>query len=143
MSSMHGRILECEASSCVSRPIKAMIWINEIEFAKSTAELKTSNTIIGAKLQTNFEALDSKIASGIKKIINGEFRRRVFTVEEAAQKEKRLLTGMQVAWMIYEYFEVSDTDESVLYITEILKVELKNDHVQSCSTRDGTKPASR
>ena len=37
--------------------------------------------------------------------------------------------------MIYEYFKVSDTDESVLDPHEILKVELKNDNVQSVNTR--------
>ena len=62
----------CEVFSCVSRPVEAMIWIDEIESAKSTAELKTSNSITGAELHTNFELLDSQIASGIKNIFNFE-----------------------------------------------------------------------
>ena len=37
--------------------------------------------------------------------------------------------------MIYEYFKVSYTDESVLDFNGILKVELKIDSVQSISTR--------
>ena len=37
--------------------------------------------------------------------------------------------------MIYEYFEVSDTDESVLDLGSIMKVELKNDNVQSFNLR--------
>ena len=40
-----------------------------------------------AKLQTNFEVLDSNIASGLNKIINGDFKGRVCIREEAAQKE--------------------------------------------------------
>ena len=48
--------------------------------------------------------------------------------EQAAQKEKPFLTGRQAAWMIYEYFRVSDTDESVLDLNVMLKVELKNDN---------------
>ena len=39
--------------------------------------------------------------------------------------------------MINEYFKVSDTDESVLDLNEILKVELKSDRVQSIKTRLG------
>ena len=31
--------------------------------------------ITAAQLQTTFEVLDSKIASGLKKIINGDFKR--------------------------------------------------------------------
>ena len=40
----------------------------------------------------------SKKASGPKKLINGDFRSRVFIQERAAQK--RFLAGRQVAWMI-------------------------------------------
>ena len=89
--------------------------------------------VTGAQLQTTFEVLDPKIASGLKKIINGDFKRLVFFQEEAAQKENAF--SRQVAWMIYQYFKVSDTDDSVLDLNEILKVELKNDNVQSFSTR--------
>ena len=108
-----------------------MRWVNEIESTKSVADLKKSYSIAEARLQTNFEVLDSEIASGLKKVINGDFKRRAFSYEEAAQKEERFLTGRQVASMIFEYFQVSDTDESVLDFSEIFKVEWKNDNVQS------------
>ena len=49
-----------EVSSCASRPSEAMNWINDIEFAKSIADKKTSYSFIGDKLQTTFEALYSK-----------------------------------------------------------------------------------
>ena len=104
--------IRSEVPSCANRSIEAMIWVSEIESAKSIAELKTSYSITQAKVQTNFEVPDSEIASGLKKIINGDFKRRVFIQEEAAQGEKRSLTGRQIACMICEYFEVSDTDES-------------------------------
>ena len=93
----------------------------------SIVDLKTSHPITRVKLQTNFEVLDSKIASGLKKIINGVSKRRVCIREAAAQREKRFLTGRQVAWRGYEYFKVSGTDESVLDLNEILIVELQND----------------
>ena len=44
--------------------------------------------------------------------------RRVFIQEEAAPIEDRFLTGRQVAWMIYEYFKVTYTNESVLDLNE-------------------------
>ena len=37
----------------------------------------------------------------------------------------------KVASMIYGYFKVSDADESVLELDEILMVELNNDNIQS------------
>ena len=64
-----------------SRPIEAMRWVNEIESAKSVADVKKSYSITEAKLQTNFEVLGSEIASGLKKVINGEFKRRAFSHE--------------------------------------------------------------
>ena len=42
-----------------------------------------------AVLQSNFEVLDSKKANGLKKIVNGDFKRSVFNQEEAAQKRKK------------------------------------------------------
>ena len=121
-----------EVSSRASRPIEAMVWINEIESAKSISDLKTLYAITGAKFLTNFEILNSRIASGLKKIINGDFKRRVFIQQTAARKKKRYLTGRKIAWMIYEYFKVSDTD---CFFNEILKVELTNDSVHSFNTR--------
>ena len=109
-----------EVSSCGSRSSEAIARINETESAKSTADLTTSYTITRAMLQTNFEVLDSRIASGLKKNIDGDCKRRVFIQEEAAQKEKRFVTGRQVAWMICAYFKISGTHESVLDVNEIL-----------------------
>ena len=37
--------------------------------------------------------------------------------------------------MIYEYFKVSDTDESVVDFNDILKVAVKNESVQPFNTR--------
>ena len=39
---------------------------------------------------------------------------KVCIEEEAERKEKRTLMEKQVAWMIYEYFKVSDANESVM-----------------------------
>ena len=76
-----------EVSSCPNRPVEPMVWISEIVSTKSVADLKTSFTVTGAEVQTNFEVLDSEIASDLKHIINGDFKRRVFIHEEAAQKK--------------------------------------------------------
>ena len=90
--------LRREVSLCASRPVEAMIWSNRIESPASVAELKTSNTIIREKVANKLSgSLDFNIASGLKKNINGEVKRRVCIQDEAAQKEKRCLTERQVA----------------------------------------------
>ena len=47
-----------------------------IDSTVSVADLKTSYSVTGAKLQTNFKVLFSLIAS-LKKIIDGDFTSRV------------------------------------------------------------------
>ena len=54
----------CDVFSCASRPIEAMMWTNNIESAKSIADMRTSYSITGAKLKTNFEVLDSQNSEG-------------------------------------------------------------------------------
>ena len=65
-----------------------MVWINDIESAQLVADLNMLYAITGERLQTNFEALDSEIVSGLKKNINGDYKRRIFIQAEVAQKEK-------------------------------------------------------
>ena len=69
-----------EVSSCGSRPIEAMPSFNEIGSAKSRVELKTSNIISRAKLQT---------LRGSPRRSSTETSTKEFIQEEAAQKEKR------------------------------------------------------
>ena len=45
------------------------------------------------------------VSSCARRPIEADFKGRVFIHEEAAQKEKRFLTGRQVAWMICEFFQ--------------------------------------
>ena len=62
----------------------------------------------------DFEVLDSNMASGVKKTLYGDFKKRVFIEAEAAQQSKRFLAGRRIAWMIYEYFKIGVTDEIIL-----------------------------
>ena len=63
-------------SSCASRPIEAMVWTNEIESAKSIANVKTSYSVTGGQVADRLRSSDTKIASGLTKIINGDFKRK-------------------------------------------------------------------
>ena len=86
-----------------------MVWINEIESAKSFA----TSSIIGAELWSQ-EDHQRRLE---KKSLHS---RRSST-------ERRLLTGRAGRSDDCGYFKDSDTDESVLDLNEILRVELKND----------------
>ena len=111
-------ICRSEVSSGAGRPTEAMIWTREMNFSKSSAELKTSNTITEAKLRAHFEVLDSKIASNFEKIINRHFKRRVFLQQKIHRKRNAFSREGRSPWIIYEYFKVADADEAVLDFNE-------------------------
>ena len=71
--------------------------------AKSMDELTTSASMTGDPIP-DFENLDFKIASGLGKILTGNFKKQVHTAEGKAHSKKRSLTGRQIAWMIYEFW---------------------------------------
>ena len=57
-----------EVCSCSNFPTYAMLWIKEVEMVDSVDDLKTSRSVGGHRFP-NFEMLDAKIASALKKII--------------------------------------------------------------------------
>ena len=79
-----------------------MLWIKEVEIAKSIDELMTSRSIV-LKDFLDFDMLDVLIASALKKLLNmqSHFRVRVSVEEQCAQKHDRFSRGRQIAHMIY------------------------------------------
>ena len=74
-----------------------MQWIKEVELVDSVDELRSSSSIRGIQMP-DFEVLDARIASALKRIIhNTQFRRKVSLEEQKAQKEDRFLRGRQIA----------------------------------------------
>ena len=70
--------------------------------------------------------MDLEFASGLVKILQGGSRKRGLIKE---------VTGRQVAWVVRDHFKISDTDGTVLNLSDPLKVEVKNDNVQSFETQ--------
>ena len=84
----------------------------------------------------NFEVLDARIASALNKIIHhSQFKRRISLEEEKAQKEDRFLRGRQIAYLIYEYFRVTGTHDSVVNYTDLFTFSLRNDDIQEFDSK--------
>ena len=68
-------------------PQVTMLWIKEVETAKSMDELMTSRSIVGKDVP-DFDMLDAMIASALKKNFNTQapFRKKVLVEEQPAQK---------------------------------------------------------
>ena len=78
-----------------------MNWIKEVEIAiiKRTI-LRHRNQIQGGADFPEYETLDAKIASALRKIISGLHFRRASVEEQRGQKYDRFLRGRQMADMI-------------------------------------------
>ena len=87
--------------------------IGKVKDVKSIDDLIISASKTG-KSALDFENLDFKIASGLRKILTGNFNQQVTTAEGTVQSEKRSLTGRQIAWMIYDFFKISGDNEAIL-----------------------------
>ena len=70
-------------------PTIAILWTKEVEIAKSVADLMTSQSI-ERRVIPDFEMLDAKRASALKRIITNQcFRRKMNMEEQHAQTYDR------------------------------------------------------
>ena len=97
-------------------------------------ELKSSTSILGRMLP-DFEVLDSKIASALKKLLTAHFKRRAYMEEQKTHQDNPCLKGRQMAYMICDNFKISGTSEALLGFNDMLRLQLKNDNVQSFYTK--------
>ena len=112
-----------------------MLWIKEVELVDSVDDLKSSCSVRGTQTP-DFEALDVKIASALNKIIqNTRFKKKVSLEEMKAHKGDRLLRGRQTAYLIYENFRVTGTNDSVENHADLFTVALRNDNIQEFDTK--------
>ena len=83
-----------------------MLRHGEVQDAKSIDELITSASTTGRRTP-DFENLDFKIATGLRKILTGDFEKQVTEAEGKAQSETRSVTGREIAAMIHVFFKIS------------------------------------
>ena len=111
-----------------------MRWINEIDSARNTDELKSSASLFG-RMIPGFVVLDSKIACALKKLLAADFKRRIYMEEQQAQQDNRFLKGRQIAYMIYDNFKISGIGEALHVFNDLSSVQLKNVNVQGFDTK--------
>ena len=84
----------------------------------------------------NFEVLDAMIASALNRIIHiTQFKRKVSLEEQKAQKEERFPRGRQIAYLNYEYFQASETNDSVENFADLFTIALRNDDIQEFDSK--------
>ena len=124
-----------EECTCSQFPWEAMHWVKEVEMVDSVDDLKSSSSIRGISMP-NFEVLDAKIASALNRIIhNSHFKSRVSLEEQKAQKQDRFLRGRQIAYLIYDHFQVTGSHDSVENCTDLFTIVQRNDDIQEFDSK--------
>ena len=124
-----------EVCTCSQFPTEAMHWIKEAEIVDSVDDLMSSSSTRGIRIP-NFEILDARIASALNKIIhNSHFKRRLSLEEQKDQKEDRFLRGRQIAYLIYDHFQVTGANDSVENCADLFTISLVNDDIQKFDSK--------
>ena len=124
-----------EVCICSQFPTEALLWVKEVEMVESVDDLKSSRSIKGTR-GPDFELLDARIASALNKIIqNTCFKKNISWEEMEGQKEDRFLRGRQIAYLIYEHFQVTGANDSVENYADLFTLALRNDNIQEFDTK--------
>ena len=115
-----------EVCTCSQYPTEAMLWIKEVEMAESVDDLISSRSVTGTH-GPDFEVLDAKI-----------FKKKVSLEEQKTPKEDRFFRERRIASLIYEYFRVTGTNDSVENYADLFTVFFEMMIFRS-SIRNGTK----
>ena len=84
----------------------------------------------------NSEMQDAKSASALNKIIqNSDFKEKISLKKQTAQKKDPFLRGRQIAFMICDYFRVTDAHDTVEHCADLFSVTLHEDNIQEFDTR--------
>ena len=106
-----------------------------MELVDSVDELRSSSSTRGISMP-NFEVLDARIASALNKIIfKSHFARRISVEEQKAQKQDRFFRGRQIACLIYDYFQVTGSHDSVENYADLFTISLRNDDIQEFDSK--------
>ena len=96
-----------------------MLWIKEVEIAKSIDELETFAIDYG-KDCPDFDMLDAMIASALKKILN----------TQGTLPKKSKVRGRQIAFLIYKCVRATGAHEAVQGLADLFTMSLQSDDVK-------------
>ena len=120
-----------EESSKAKHPCLAIIWIKEIETAKTIDDLITPKSITGTDFPDHDE-LDMMMTAALKKCYDRQthFRKNISVEEQRAQKNDRFLRGRQIAFVIYDHFRSTGSYDQIQGLSGLFSIRLENDDIQ-------------
>ena len=106
-----------------------MLGAQDVEMVDSVDDLESSQSVRGHRFP-NFEMLDAKFASSLKKIIQN-----FYVKKEVNLAEHRFVRERQIAFMMCDCFRVTGAHEAALDYSDLLRVSSHGDDVEDFDTR--------
>ena len=63
------------------------------------------------------------------------FRKKISVEEQRAQKDNRFLTGRQVAYLVYEYFRPTSSQDEIQGLSGLCSIKFESDDIQDFDLR--------
>ena len=125
-----------QVRSKAKNPTRALQWTKEIEAAKSLDDTITPKSITGKDFP-DYEDLDLMMAPASKRCYHKQthFRKKISVEEQGAQKDNRFLRGMQIAYLICEYFRPTGSCDEIQGLSGLFSIELEHDDIQDFDLR--------
>ena len=102
----------------------------KLEAAQNVDDVRMSFSTT-RKYYPNFETLDAKIATALKRILkNTNFMKKVYFEEQKSPTYDR-----QSGRMICEHFRIAGTNETLQEISDLMNITLRGDDVQGFGTK--------
>ena len=113
-----------------------MMWMKEIETAKSIDDLITLKSITGKDFP-DYDELDAMMTAALRKCYDRQthFLKKISVEEQRAQKNYRFLRGIQIAFMIYDHFRSTGSYDKIKGLSGLFSIRLENDDIQDFGLR--------
>ena len=108
------------ANASNRNPDEAFKWIAAVETAATMEELSDSGA---------YPELDILLALEWERIVHGEFKSRVRSIELALEREGKKIKGRQVTWVVYKTFVITDSDNALNRWYDLMHVQLRGDNL--------------
>ena len=121
-----------------AEPPVTMLWIKEVEVAKSIDELVTSRSIAGQHNFPDFDMLDAMIdCVSLEEAhqLAVDLPKKSKCRRATSSKFRPILTRKKNAYMIYEYFRATGDYETVQGLADLVSMTLQSDDVQDFEVR--------
>ena len=115
--------LRDEVASASGIPELGFKWIFAVEKANQTFEKLADSKA--------FPSLDAKLASALSRITTGELARPVNVQKEKLASKGTPMKGRQALLLLYQHFQIGETEGSLLSLQDLLDVRLTNDNLRA------------